>query len=236
MAAMPFIFPIHLFNPTPAKVDVVAKVISGGTAINDDETVIQTDGGGRWEGTYGGIALRTVYQRRVWDAWSSHLSGGNQAFLMPVLNSLEIGPRPVSGNRPARPSRLIVDDDYFPTTVKFAHPYVVAETVGAVPLRSTTLTVIVTRGSRITPGMRFSIGERPHKVGPMLSSSGQQATFVISPPTREAVADGTPVNFDWPLLRAKGVIGQDLAPSIETGRSGTVSIAFVEDFSTEETP
>jgi hypothetical protein len=225
-----FVFPVHLFNPTSIKAGVVENVISGGTSLSGDEDVISTDGGGRWQITYGGISLRSLENERKWDAWVSHLAGGGRAIYAPLL-SLRTAPRPIAGGIIARPSAIYADDAYFPTEVYFASPYIVAETVGAALLRATTLTISVTLGARVQGGEKFSVDGRAYKIERVTARSGQEATCVISPPLRAAIASGTAVEFGWPYVQAKAAVGQDLIPDMAFGRNGTVSITFVEDFS-----
>lgn len=225
-----FVFPLHRFNPGTFSADVVAKVISGGTALNDEETVIQTDGGGRWEGSLGEIDLDDPDIQRCWEAWTSYMRGGARAFLMPVP-LLDIAPAPSSGMAFLDPSNIEADDDDFPTTVGFASPWIEAEIVGDAALRATTITINVTRGSRLKNGMRFGVGgNRSHKIERIIARDGQQATCVISHPLRAAVADGSPLNFDWPLVQCRGVIGQSLSPTFSLSWA-TVALSFVEDFS-----
>lgn len=222
------IFPAHLFNPDPVKADVVARVVSGGTALNGDEDVIETDGGGRWEISYGEIDLDTPHLRRVWDAWTSELAGGARTVLVPLL-SLETAPRPVAGSGLADPSDLIVDDEFFPTEVRFAAPYIVATVTANAALRATTLSLVVTQGARVEPGMKFSVGIRGFKIDRVVSRSGMSAVVRVSPPAREPIAAGAAANFDWPVVACRGVVGQDLAASIALGMFGETSVSFVED-------
>lgn len=225
------IFPTHRFNPTPIKAGIVENVISGGVALSGDEDVIATDGGGRWRITYSNINLRGPALLRLWDAWVSHMAGGAQPILVPLV-SLTTAPRPVAGNGLARPSGIYANDPQFPTEVRFASPYIVATTVGVTALRATTITIAVAQGARIGGGERFSIGGRSHKIERVLSRPTEMsAVCVINPPTRSAIAAGASVNFEWPVVQAKAVPGQDLDPDVSYGRNATVSISFVEDFS-----
>lgn len=227
---MPFVWPAHLFNPANIKADVVQRVISGGRSLNNEEDVIATDGGGYWSVSFSGIILRTPKLLRAWDAWSSHLAGGVTSVFVPLV-SLLTAPRPAAGNGLARPSSLHADDEYFPTEVAYATPLIVAETIGAMPDPST-VTIGVSQGARIEGGERFSIpGMRGHKIERVLSRAGQTATVRISPPARPSIPAGSSVIFDWPVIRAKAVIGQDLAPEVSFGRRAEVSISFVEDVS-----
>lgn len=220
-----FIFPVHRLRPEGIKADVVAQVISGGTALNGEEDVIQTDGGGRWQITFSGISLNTIDRQRLWDAWTSHLAGGARQVLVPIY-SLRTAPRPVAGNGAMRPSNLLDDDPVFPSSVSFASPYIIAATTAAAALRATTISIAVTQGAALRPGMRCGIGNRSYKIE---NVSGANCT--ITPPLREPIAEATPVIFDWPVVQCTAVVGQDLAPDMRWGRQGSIGISFVEDFS-----
>lgn len=225
-----FILPIHKLRPDGIKADVAPRVISGGVALNNEEDVIQTDGGGRWEISFSGISLNTVEKQRLWDAWTSYLSGGARAILVPVY-SLRTAPRPVAGNGLMRPSRLIVDDDAFPTSVAFAAPYIIAQVTAPVALRATMMTIRVDQGARVTHGMRFSVGGRSYKIERVLSRDGLQAVCVTNPPARAVIPSGSAAVFDWPVVQCTASTGQALAAEMQWGRAGSVNISFVEDFS-----
>jgi hypothetical protein len=223
-----FIFPAHRFNPDPVKADVVPRVVSGGTAIGGEEDVIQTDGGGRWEISYGEMDVDGADLQRLWDAWTGHLSGGVQPVLVPLL-SLDTAPRPVAGNGLACPSDLYADDDYFPTEVRFASPYIIAAVAAPAALRATTLQLVVSQGAAVQPGMKFSVGSRGFKIEQVLSRNGLAATVKVSPPAREPIAAGASADFDWPVVVCRAAIGQDLAAAMSLGMYGSTSITFVED-------
>lgn len=224
------IFPAHKFNPDPVKAGVSPRVITGGESLAGDTDVIATDGGGRWEIVYSDLDLDSPENQRLWEAWTSYMAGGARAFLAPVL-SVDTAPRPVAGNGLATPSDIWADDDQFPTEVRFASPYIVAEVVDAAILRATTLTILVTQGARIQGGEKFSIGDRAYKIERVTARNGFEATCTISPPLREAVDAGAAVNFEWPVVQCRLAPGQDLNPDIQLGMYGSISVAFIEDFS-----
>lgn len=225
-----FVFPAHLFNPQTVRAGIMPNVISGGTAISGDETVIQTDGGGRWRIEYSDIDIDDPELERLWDQWISYLRGGSRAVLVPVL-STRTAPRPYVGGDGTDPSDLIWDDDAFPSFVRFASPHIIASTVGTAALRATTLTVDVIQGARIRGGEKFSVGKRAYLIERVTARTGQQATCIISPPLREAITAGAALNFEWPMVQCRAEIGQSLIPDMEMGMYSNVSISFVEDFS-----
>lgn len=228
--AAPFIFPSHRFNPKGIKALPVPRVIDGGEALNGDRDTIETDGGGRWQITYSGIDLRNPIQERLWNAWMMKIGSGAVPCLVPTL-SLQTAPRPSAGRGIMRPSELYVDDDTFPTVVRYATPYIVANLVGSVGLRETVMTILVTQGARVEAGASFGIGQRGYVIEQVLSRTGQQVTVLVKTPARQAYTPGTPVNFEWPVVRCKAVPGQDLTPDKSFGRYASMSISFVEDFS-----
>lgn len=224
-----YIFPAHLFNPSSVKADIKARVIDGGVSLSGDSDTISADGGGRWHVEYGDISLNSPELERLWKQWNSYLAGGARACLVPLL-SLRTAPRPFAGGRAMRVSDLRIEGDpAFPSAVRYASPYIVANTVGSAGLRSTLLTINVTQGSRIKGGETFSVGRRAYVIERIVAQSGQQATCVISPPLREAIPGGSVVNFEWPLVQTKLALGQDLGIAMTFGY-GTASLSFVEDF------
>jgi hypothetical protein len=220
-----YYFPTHLLHPETVRAGVQAREISGGVALSGDETIIQTDGGGRVEITYTDIDLDDPEVRRIWDVWQDYLSGGTPV-LVPVC-SLELAPIPAG----ASPASFAGDDPYFPTSVGFSPPYIIAETVGAAAIRDTSITLEVTQGDPPKPATWFCVGSRSYRIRRVLAVVGDEYTVEFSPPLREAIPDGTPVNFDWACVQCRAVTGQDLIPSIMQGKFATVSISFFEDFS-----
>lgn len=219
-----FIFPAHLFNPKEVNARPVQRVMSGGEALNGEEDVIATDGGGRWQIDYSGINLNTVAQQRAWSAWQGYLGGGAVECLVPLL-SLQTAPRPFLGKSPARPPALISDDELFPTSVAYSAPYIEAEVGASAALRATSLHILVTTGGEIKGGEKFSIGDRGYRIIRKTATN----TFQIEPPLRAAVSDGAAVNFDWPVVRCTAVPG-DFEGALTRGRYGEKSISFVESF------
>jgi len=223
-----FVFPVHLLNPASIKAGVVGRVISGGEALNGETDAIETDGGGRWEITFSGITLRTLDQRRLWEAWGPSLTGARRV-LVPIV-SPRTAPRPVAGGRLATPSPLVANDPVFPTSVTRGIPYMVGTVVSNAALRATTLVINVSQGAISLHADALGIGGRAYKIERVQSRTGQQATVTISPPLRAAVTAGTAINFDWPVVQCVARIGQDLTPEVQYGDRAEVSISFVEDF------
>lgn len=225
-----FVWPAHLFNPQQTAAGVEASAISGGTSLVGDETIIQTDGGGRWKISFQGIDLRTPAKQRLWTAWRAHLAGGATPVLVPVL-SLRTAHIPKLNRQRHISSDLQANDPVFPTAVSFVNPMVKAKIAANAALRATTVQIEVLQGGDLTGGETFGAGDRSYEIERVTGQVGRVFTCKIGCPLRAALAINTPVDFNWPLVQCRAVLGQDLNPSIAFGRTGTASISFVEDFS-----
>jgi len=221
-----YIFPVHLLPPLAIEREPRDLALSGGTALTGDTDVILSDGGGRWEIEYNGIELVTPDDLRVWDAWTAYLSGGVNPCLVPLL-TLATGPRPKVAGRPLRPSGLYVDDDEWPTEMRYSVADHEARISAAAALRATQVEILVDKGPAIKSGHHFGVGaDRAYRVVRPLGAN----LFSILPPLRSAVDEDTAADFHFPLVRAK------LDPQFRPGASlygakyGTVSLRFLEAF------
>ncbi len=229
-------FPTHLFNPARIKMQPAGASVTGGESLSGETDTIKTDGGGYWFIQMSGIELVSPDLVRAWRAWEDTLDGGTVKVLVPVADVRQ-APRPSAGGVLSSPSGLRADSDdpYFPEALAFGTPWIVATITAPAALRATQLTINVTRGARLKGGEVFAIdhpvsGRRVYRVVRVLSRVGQEAVVQIRTPLREAVADNTPADFDWPSVVATLVPESDISPEIEYGRSALVDIAFREAF------
>lgn len=223
------VFPAHLLNPSSVKLGLTSKVVLSPASLSGATQALRTDGGGLWQITMSGISLHTDDKVRIWNAWESYLAGGAQRVAVPVIQN-RFAPRGLHGGRLARFGGIAYTGDrYFPDSVAYAAPLVLAR-AGAAPLRATSLSILIDRGSSLKGGETFSIahpgkGNRAYRVVRNVGGS----SYSIDPPLREAIAPDTLLNFDWPLLDAIVVPGSDLSADLFNG-TGNVSISFQEAF------
>lgn len=223
------IIPIDLFNPPTVKVSPRPTVIDGGTAINGEQDVIETDRGGRWAAEFSGISINSPALERRWRQWDAYLSGGARVVAVPCL-TIRTAPRPHAGRTFMRTPELYKDDPLFPTVVRYASPYIVANAASALAVGGVQMVITISQGARLEGGEVFSINHRAYVIERVVGRSGQSATVIINPPARAAIANGAALNFEWPTFQGRLAVGQDLAAAMEF-RYGTVSMSFVEDFS-----
>lgn len=232
---MPLTFPAHLFNPASVKMARLGQVVTSPATISGAVQALRTDGGGLWQINYGAMLLRTLDQVRAWRAWEGELAGGAGVVNVPVLD-LRFAPRPLQGGRLMRPGSLANGSDvdpYFPEVVGYGSPVVIA-TISPAGLRSTTVTINVSQGSRAAGGQTFEVnhptwGKRVYQTGRVISRDGQSTTLRIWPPLREDITSTTIINFDWPCLACRLVPDSDISPELSVGR-GSVTASFIEAF------
>lgn len=229
-------FPTHLFNPARTVMRPTGVSISGGESISGITDTIRTDGGGYWVIHFAGVELTSPDLVRAWRAWEDTLEQGVTKVLVPVAD-VRMAPRPVVGGRLSSPSQLHPgsDDPYFPEAVGFATPWIVA-TCAAALLRATQINLNMVHGARVKGGEVFAIshaggaGRRIYRIRRVLSRVDQAAVVEIRPPLREAIADNTPLDFDWPSVVATLMPDADISPDLLYGSTGTVDISFREAF------
>lgn len=218
-----FIFPVHLFNPLTVKVGIFGQTVSGGVSLSQDEDHVLTDGGGRWEIEFGGIALNNIPKRREWDAWMTYLDGGAVQCLVPLV-TLDTAPRPYIDHNPMRAPQIITDDPLWPTTITYAQPYIEAKVAAIAALRATTVEIEIELGGQIKGGEAFSVGERAYRI---VRPDAGDNEWIIRPPLRVALAVDDPVNFNWPVVKCRLDPGNEIA-DVFASRTAEVAIRFVE--------
>lgn len=218
------IFPAHIFNPGSVRTYIERRTLSGGVSLSGEEDQVIIDGGGRWVIEYADIGLDTPAELRAWDAWTGKLNAGTAEVLVPLL-SIETAPRPALGQGFMTPSDLYTNDVLFPTEVRFQAPYIVAVLAESAALRATTLRITMQRGAPIMGGEKFSLGDRGYRIAERLGDD----RYRIEPPLRASVTAGDPVNFDWPVVRCRGMTSEDEAAApVILGRYSDAAIRFAE--------
>ncbi|WP_257540996.1 hypothetical protein [Sphingobium sp. CFD-1] len=214
-------FPTCQFSFASREIAVQQNIISGGTALNGDETVISTDGGGRWVAEYGSAPLNRREKVLSWRSARAILEGGAVPIIFPICDARHqpVGSRsrvPHSDDSPFSDDSLYGTSDCFVTAAADA------------PLRATSLILnIASIGKPLLGGERFSIDHPTwrHRLYEIKSIDGGQITF--RPPLREAVPAGTEINFSDPrcVMRLTG----DMAAPLNGPRAATGSITLIED-------
>lgn len=215
------VFPTTLFGFAGTNVDVERRTISGGEALNGQEDVVETDGGGRWAAEFSDAYLDEPRYARAWSAIAK--LGETQPIVVLFTDARNQGMG--EAHQPLGGLPWWNDTDFPPSEGAYLKT--------SAALRATTVTI--TRANLPAPidfGMRFSLKhdvmrERAYEVVELLSVSGADFTCRIHPPLRQATPSGTACDFLNPrcVMRLDGSMSSPISMGFADG-----SVRFVEHF------
>jgi hypothetical protein len=216
--ATPVFFPCR-FNFDNQDIRRVGSVASGGTSLSDIDDPIETDGGGFWQADFSDGETIERDDTLAWRAINAAMDNGASAVIVEFCDRLH---QPVGGEMGVAGSL-----DQFGDGRDYGEPGAFARSGSASPLRATSLTLAIASERPLIGGERFTIvhpnwGERAYEV---VTVNGNAITF--RPPLREAIAHGTPLDFDNPRCKMRRISAASNALNI--GRYGQCSISFAED-------
>ncbi len=217
------IFPTARFSFDEQEVDIERRTVSGGTALSGEEDVIETDGGGRVFAEFASGPLLERADQLAWRAITTRFGSGTVPVIVPFCDRLH---QPYGNEHDVTHS----DGSTFDDGEEYSGGGPVASVVVDAALRATTLTLDVELAQPLIGGEWFSIehptkGWRAYNVQ-TVEGDDDALTVTFSPPLREAVSAGDPVDFHEPrcLMRVDGRPPR----KIEIGRYGEAAIRFVE--------
>lgn len=221
------VFPTHFFGIYAKDVDIEQASVSGGVALNGDEDVIATDGGGRWTADMPDIALNRREKIMAWRGFKSATGGGIDPFVFPICDARH-QPTLGRGRVPHSDGSSFSDDSLYASTD------CTAELSADAALRATTISIAITAlGKPLIGGERFTIDHptmrhRCYQIGRISAQTDEAATFQFHPPLREAAVSGTEVDFNDPRFVAR-IDGSMRAP-LANPRFAAGAVRVVEDF------
>lgn len=223
------VFPTCLFAPNEVQADIERRTISGGVALNGDEDLIATDGGGRVFVEFGDPYLDDPTTAKAWRAIDAYLDGGATAIIVPFCDGRH---QPTQG----RVGTTHNDGTTFSDETEYSQGDASAQVSVTAALRATTLQIYnLELPEDLVGGEWFSIDHptmrwRAYRIAeiPEYDAATKTAIVKFRPPLREAVAAGTPVDFSDPrcVMRIDGGM-----PSPTTFGYAEGAARFVEDFS-----
>lgn len=223
------VFPTCLFAPNEFQADLDRRTISGGEALNGDEDLIATDGGGRVFVEIGDPYLDDADIALAWRALDAYCDGGARAIIVPFCDGR---------HQPWAESITVPhsDDTSFSDETEYAQSGAHGVIAQPAALRAT---IIHLQGLDLPrdllggewlsidhPTMRW----RAYRIAEILDydAGAGTARLSIRPPLREAVTIGEDVDFAKPrcTMRVDGGLPSPTSMGYASG-----SARFVEDFS-----
>lgn len=218
------IFPVCLFAPNGTEPYIDRRVISGGTSLSGDETLIGTDGGGRVVLEMSDFDLDDPEVANAWDMLDALMDGG----LVPMSVSFCDGrhqPAYYFDGVPHSDGSPFSDESLYET------PGTDVKLAVDAPLRASVIQIDIAllNGS---PRGWFSIDHvtwrnRAYKVAEVIAETATTATIRIRPTLREATVAGTGLDFANPRCTMR-LDGEMRAPRT-MGYAEGQPLRFVED-------
>jgi hypothetical protein len=206
--------------------------IDGGQSVFGESQTRRTDGGGRWFAEFGNVQVMTTAQAQLYEALLLDWNNGNEKVIVHRLAG------PLLAGRDAEVT--FSDDTTFSDGSPLISGEVNAEFTASAALRATAISIRVWGASAFQGGEAFTVvhptmEDRLYGVARVLSSTSADEytdyTLRISPPLREAVADGDQIDFNRPrCVMRVDVSDENLWPTFEPGFFARTSIRFSETF------
>ena len=214
------IFPTGRFGFMEQEIDVERQTLEGGEAISGGSDKISTEGGGRVYAAFGAGELVDRATILAWRAVLGLLEDGVTPMVVPFCDPRH---QPIVGRASSTYSDGTTHSDGTPFAGNAGGTMA---TASAAALRATTLNFNAAFAQPLIGGEWFTIdhaakGPRAYKVRRI-----GEGTLSFVPPLREAIPNGTPLDFNTP--RCLMVQDGRASAALMNRRQTTAAIRFVE--------
>lgn len=236
-------FPRALLRETAHSWNLVGAAASPGTTASSVATLVRTDGGGFWSCTMTDVSLsgrqgstlagkaRQRESTLLWRAVRQIANGGVNALIVPRNDAL-FRPWPagvsqtIGLNIPHDDDALFSDDSGY-------YQSIIDITADAADLRDTSLDITINYAGELLGGESFSIQHdtmdwRLYEISTVDMTSDNTATITFNPPLREAIPNGTQLEFDRPRCKMRLAATNSMDLSVKPWTFNTASVGFVE--------
>jgi hypothetical protein len=219
------VWPHRVLVPGAIEANVVPFSRSGGTTLGGLQRVTRTDRGW-WSIVYKGVALTNAAQRRVFNALATHCSGMATPIVVPVWShdTAEWPAGSVFGQYLTPHS----DGSSFDDGGLYAQPAIVVETVNAVSIGATSLTLRIVSGISELVGVRFSYQHALYQSGFPTLVDGPDWTVPVAPAVRAPIPAGAELEFGMPTCLVRLASDREMDTRFSAGFFDRVDVAFVE--------
>ena len=194
-------FPLCSFPPSERRLMLAGMVADSGPALVGPGQSIDWSAGGWWVLVLGGMHLRTVTQRKLWNAMMMRLGGGSTEIIVPLPFG-ELAPW-APGQSPGPVLTTHSDDSTFDDGAEYSQSGLSYVLDGAIEDGATAARVRRLAGGDIVGGEPFTLvhedtGPRAYMIESVQPVEGEADLFDIEfgPPTRGSADDEAVVDFD----------------------------------------
>lgn len=190
---------------------------------------VRSDGGGFWTVALNDIQLWDRTQPLLWRAVRQIANGG----VTPLVVSRRDQLQPWPNGLMSYGAIAFSDGALFDDGTGYDQPVIDVVAVGAATLRATSIELQLVNAGALLGGEAFSInhptfGWRMYEIATITPIDASHVTVTFNPPLREAVTDGTAIEFDRPrcVMKLQTASAMDLTLTVLPNSRGTAK--FVE--------
>ena len=235
-------FPRQLLREKSHSWNLVGVAATPGQTSQSVAAIVRSDGGGFWSCSMsdvslsGGGALRGRDRQKIstllWRAIRQICDGGVNAIVVPRNDALFV-PWPDGVARSAG-SVPHSDGSFFSDGSGYYQP-IISITSGPAALRDKSLGITLNYSGDLMGGEAFSIlhpimGWRLYEISTVETVTETTAIIGFNPPLREAVTDGTQLEFDRPRCTMRLAKPSSMDLSVQPWTFNSASVDFVEAF------
>lgn len=220
-------WPVSVLPPRRVSFDIAPRTLAAPANIYGVGQVVSQDAG-IWRATFGDIYVRGRFPVVMFRGIATELEGRLGKIIVPLCRSYQ----PASleaiegGILTAVPHS---DETFFSDDAGYVGETVSVVLVGAVAARATAMSVNIVFGGTLMPGHHFSVGDRLYRIKTVTYTSGTTANITVRPPVREAIADGTSLDFEQPVCRMRLATDTEMDLELALRREGNPTVNFIED-------
>jgi hypothetical protein len=222
-------FPRKLLHEADHDWNIVGNTATAGQTATSSVD-IRSDGGGLWSASLNNIRFWDQSFTQCWRAIRQLCNGGINPIIVPRNDSV-FAPFPV-GQPPYGP---IPHDDgaLFDDGASYYQSIIDITCNGGAGLRSTAMVINLNNCGPLQGGEAFSVlhptfNWRMYEIGSVTPVDATHALIAFNPPLREAVTDGTKLEFDRPRCTMKLAKSSSMDLNITTWPFSLATVKFIE--------
>lgn len=220
------VWPCALLIPEECKAHPAPFTRSGGLTLGGTKPSVRTDLG-YWKIDLLKVPMKSVEQRRTWDAIDTYLGGTSGRIAVPAW-SMDTAPF-ASGVEERLIDVLHDDDTPFDDDTPYSQNAIAVESVGVTAVGATVISMRLINGASSLSGVRFSYNHALYKTGQVVSIVDDVWTLRIAPSVRQLIPAGADLEFDRPTCVCNLAEEDGLSRSINSNRMEYLDVSFIED-------
>jgi hypothetical protein len=220
-------FPSRVFTEGDHDWNIAGNTMGAGQTPGASVDV-RSDGGGFWMASLNNIRFRDRLATLCWRAVRQITNGGVTPLIVPCLDTI-FAPFPTNVVELILPHS---DGSFFSDGSGYQQPVIDVTNSGGAARRATSMVLNLNNCAALQGGEKFSIQHptynwRLYEIA-TAQQSGSVASITFNPPLREAISNGTVLEFDRPRCTMKLVNSAAMNLNVTTFPFSLASVKFVE--------